>query len=253
MSFEPLHTFKNDNSGVNESHTGFQRLPLELRNEIYQYVIGDIRQLDISASTWLGTLHRDGPRRLLLRHIPRCLILNRQILDEVILIAPDQISGIKACRPRDTSRIFPPDKLLPNVRRLEFTLAQPISTSNERSACSSAQDVASRCPRLEELTILLPATKGTMDNFAPYLINIFENKKLVKLTLGYNRAPMRRWHADYSLLRPLESWFLRECEERGRNVDFTIDLSPGQVPACYEERRVRKGCIEYLEGFDMFG
>lgn len=236
---------------MTNSRIGFRNLPLELRNEIYQYVIGDIRQLKIPSASWVGTRH--GPHRLLFRRIPPSLLLNRQIANEAVQVSLQRVKSIKACNPRDIANVFPADTLLPNVRHLEFTVAQPFYTGIERSACSSPHDVASRCPRLEELRLLFPATNPTMNNFASDLISIFENKRLVKLHLGYRDAPSKGWDVDVALFRPLESWFLRECRERKKHIKLTIDLSPGRVPGCYEERRIQVGNFTYIHGFDMFG
>lgn len=249
----PHNTVHDNSHGVTKSSIGFQHLPRELRDEVYQYVIGDIRQLDFHKTGQLGMLCQDRPRYLLLRHIPRCLCLNRQILNEALETAPDRVSGIKAFSPRDTTCVYPSDKLLHSVRRLEFTSSQPFYSSNERGRCSAPEDVASRCPQLEELTLLLPATKDTMNNFASDLVNIFENKNLVKLTLAYQNAPIQGWDTEYSLFQPLESWFLRESEEKGRRIAFTIDLAPGKVSRSIEESKTRTGCIEYMQYLDIFG
>ncbi|KAH7397001.1 hypothetical protein DE146DRAFT_62497 [Phaeosphaeria sp. MPI-PUGE-AT-0046c] len=237
-----------------DSQTGFQRLPLELRNQVYQYVIGDIRQLNVSSGPRLGSLSEQAGRRQLLQHLPRSLFLNQQLVNEAIKVSLQQVSGIKASSPRGIAALFPSGKPLRNIRRLEFTFAQPFYSSNGRRTCSSPQDIASRCPGLEELTLLFPATKGTMNNFASDLISIFENQKLLKLKLRYRDVPIDAggWNPDVALFRPLESWFLRECRGRERHITITIDLSPDRVPTCYEERRIQDGNFTYIHGFDMF-
>lgn len=240
-------------NGVPKLTRNFQQLPRELRDEIYRYVIDDIGQLNLSASSWLPRPSGDDPRHPLLRRIPRCLLLNQQILHEALEIAPDTVSGIKAFSAEDTTCVFPSNVLLRNVRRLEFTLSHPTYSSNGRDTCSAPQDVASRCTQLEELSILLPATTAMTYNYQSDLVNIFENKNLVKLTLNYEKAPWRGWDQDYCLFQPLESWFLQECGKRRRHVDFTIDLAPGRVTRSIEESKVRKGCIEYMQCIDIFG
>lgn len=253
-TFYTPHRIANDASrNMTNSRIGFQHLPRELRDQIYQYVIGDIRQLNVSSSSWFGFFSRHDPPRQLLQHVPRCLILNQQILDEVMQVCLHQVSGIKAFSPKDISTVFPPDKQLFNIRRLKFTVAQPFYSSNGRGTSSSAQDVASRCPRLQELTVEFPATDTTMNKFASDLVNVFENKNLIKLTLNYRNAPMKAWQPDDTLFRPLEAWFLRECEKRGRNIDLTIDLSPGQKLTGWEDGRAKKGCITYVYFWDTFG
>lgn len=240
-----------DCHGTTNSQVNFQHLPRELRDEIYRYVIGDIRQLDIYQVDWLGRLRKDSPRCLLLRRIPPCLLLNHHILNEALEVVPDQVSGIKALSPQDTTTIYPSTKVLRNVRRLEFTYVQP-SFSNTGTYLAP-QDVALRCSKLEELSILLPATKDAVNNYASDLISIFENKSLVKLTLNYENAPWKGWDNDYALFQPLESWFKNECKKRGRHINFTIDLAPGRVSRSIEEHKARMGCIEYMQCMDIFG
>jgi hypothetical protein len=236
-----------------------QRLPLELRNDIYNYALGDCTSLTISQDVRGFGLHS------IRRELPRCLKLNHQIVDEATKAHLHHkirvVRDIRVPNAEDLLSAIPPNMELANVRCLEFTRPQTRYTNNRRGSLSipsSAHDLVLRCPRLQELTVPISASIVLDEDYEAYFSAIFEHKGLLKLTVTCNNTPNLSNHyaaaPDWTKFQPFEEWFLREGRSRGRYISLLIDLTgrykDSRSPECI---RRTKGCIKFVEFMDFFG
>ncbi|KAH7361145.1 hypothetical protein BKA66DRAFT_471415 [Pyrenochaeta sp. MPI-SDFR-AT-0127] len=135
-------------------------LPLELRDEIYAYLMIDLR-----SSLQIPTRLSSSALRFLTRRLPHCLLLNHQVLEEaamaylrrtILLVDSTTFSSIENMLSQ-----FPADIAYQSVRFLEFTQPQPCYAFSYGSKPSLApancvQDIALRCPSLRHLTFTIP-------------------------------------------------------------------------------------------------
>ncbi|KAF2830336.1 hypothetical protein CC86DRAFT_367123 [Ophiobolus disseminans] len=252
-----------------------QRLPLELRNRIYEYVVGDITSLTVLAqSTSLM-------RAQLKRNLPLCLRLNRQIVEEAanavfhhtLLVVEDLVMR----NPVDVSCVVPPGMMLKSVRRLEVTQPQMRYDRDlddaTASPLSSVYDLVKRCPQLRELTIRVetavlfttpndPSKRKTAQELAATtgFGLVFQHEKLEKLSLGCNSPESPYFqrngppHCDFVV--PFVDWLEQETRARGGRVTLDVDITPDLTydpshNTCGSEcLRSNTGCIRYVWWYD---
>lgn len=135
-------------------------LPLELRNEIYSYLM-----IHLSASLLVPKTLSGSAVRFLTRRLPHCLLLNHQVLEEAAMVYLRRTILVV-----DTTTFFAIENMLSqfsgdiayrNVYFLEFTQPQPYYARSYESQPSLAptncvQDIVSRCPSLRHLTFTIP-------------------------------------------------------------------------------------------------
>ncbi|KAH3939225.1 hypothetical protein HBH98_198640 [Parastagonospora nodorum] len=242
--------------------TGFQRLPLEMRNKIYLDVVDPVLDITIPLGTH-NFFDRCGDgswRKNLDKRLPPCLILSRQIKNEAIEemhhSAMQLIKKITLSDPDDLLKALPATTKLNGLH--ELVLTGPRWDFKEPFPSNSIRDILLRCPHLQELTITIPVSVFSND-YESYFGYIFEHGNLNKLTVNCHDAPQHPrannqwWCDDYTLPRPFERWFLDECEKRRRGIALSVDLSPGQQSNGGEHVRKTKGNIKYMYNMDWFG
>jgi hypothetical protein len=238
--------------------TGLNRLPLELRNNIYEYVIGDFTRLTIPPNASSSSTYQSFHKKL-----PPSLHLNRQIIVEATNAFIHRITRVveevKLAQPEDLLFLMPSNTELTNLRRLEFT--QPQSRYSKDSSCSSASvhDVVKCCPQLQELIIRLRASVFLDEDYHSDFGHVFEHMNLLKLYLTCSNGPYIRCSQfsapDPDKFKPFDNWFLQEGRKRGRYIALSIDLSPTTRfndidPQC---TRQSEGSIKWIMFADWFG
>jgi len=231
-----------------------QRLPLELRNKIYCYIVDDIT---LPATRDVSALSHVRAR------IPACLRLTDRIIDEaakaLLHRALLTVEEIKIPGPANLLSDVPPDMLLKNVRRLEVTKAQ--KRYGQQSSLLPAyflHDLVTRCPQLRSLT--LPITSDILFTSSSRLKTSAELAATTGLHLVFEHATLSQLNltcadsSDYRNFQPLEAWLLAEAKRRGRWVELDINITPHvryvKHPECV---RGGVGCITWVQWFDFFG
>lgn len=256
-----------------------QRLPLELRNKIYEHTFDLVaedqkNQPDRTRRHQHSEFHcaplqvetrfqgHDytpfGPHN---KQLPLCLQVNRQIVEEAtkairhhILLTVENLSISSA---KDLYCNLPPNMTLKQVRRMKIT--------TPRVTHPFLPNLVAICPRLVELTVPIedltvavtsdwlktPAELSTTTGFG----HLMRHKSLEKLNItcrakciGYNPcAP------DVKMFQPLEKWLLAEARVVGKEIKLDIDLSPGVDGNWVENTRMREGCVKWVSQMDFFG
>jgi hypothetical protein len=237
---------------------GLNRLALELRNIIYEYVIGDCTTLTIPPSSCGSSALQSFHKKL-----PPCLLLNHQILaeatDAFIHRTMLVVEEVKLSQPEDLLSVLPSNTTLMNLHRLEFTQPQSRYSKDSEHSPVSVHEVVKRCPRLQELTIPFRASMFLGEQYHSDFSHIFEHEKLSKLCLTCKDSPQLSssyiYGPDHDGFVPFDNWFLRECEERSRQVALSIDLSPDSYynPNNGEFSRGSAGSIKWTQYTDWFG
>jgi hypothetical protein len=238
--------------------TGLNLIPLELRNNIYEYVIGDFTTLTIPPNSCNSSAYQSFHKKL-----PPCLHLNRQIMLEATNAFIHRIlrivEEVKLSRPEDLLSVMPSNTKLTNLRRLEFTQPQSRYSNDSSSSSASVYDAVKRCPQLQELTIPLLASVFLDEGYHADFSRVFEHQNLIKLYLTCDNGPYiiggRSSAPDPDIFKPFDNWFLREGQERGRHIALSIDLSPTTMcnrrnPECIRES---EGSIKWIRLIDFFG
>lgn len=253
--------------------TSVKQLPRELRDQIYEHTANDLTDFTISPDFdgslldfFLTQLPPGLSGDLLTRDEAARAQLRRTIVDMVTVKVPNP-KALLAGAPRNM--------LFNNVRCLEITQPQHVyATKHYLSSTAdifTVHDAVSRCPQLREITIAVPAAMflrpGTPSiafrcrtpteiEATTHFSRIFEHTGIQKVTITCEDGPMR----DHGIPDPtpftsFANWFVREIRNGDRNIDFTIDLSPGQVftPNWPECSRASLGCIKWIEWMDFFG
>ncbi|KAH7066494.1 hypothetical protein FB567DRAFT_542247 [Paraphoma chrysanthemicola] len=242
--------------------TTFQSLPLELRDEIYEYSIADCFTHQDQGQFAMNTLCRG---------LPPCLSLNRQIREEAAKVFLRRIrrnvANIKIADPGELLGILPANESLQKVRRIEFTKAQsryaPVHKHHKTGNLQTIQDLASRCPNLTDLTIpvrkitLTPyRTASSLDAATQFSqIHLLPNLRKLSIKGADSHAE------DVKVFKVLEKVLTRSNEpawirEKSETVkcEVDIDITPTllYVPS-HECTRGQEGCIRYLYWQDWFG
>ncbi|KAF2025762.1 hypothetical protein EK21DRAFT_116470 [Setomelanomma holmii] len=228
---------------------GFQTLPLELRNAIYEYCISDCLDLNVHYNAEAAVFDT------LRRRLPLCLCVNHQIREEATKALLHLLD------------VLPENFQLPNVRRIEFTRAQhcyaPIQKDGRVSTQPTVHELAIRCPNLADL--ILPISMSMLRT-RDSLISAQRAKSIPELALstGFSRLSeltrlrnLRitcagcRGAPDVIVFKPLEALMV---QEKARNCMLEIDITPNArksgSPECVERR---EGCIRYIFWWDFFG
>jgi hypothetical protein len=259
---------------MDNSHlASVQQLPRELRDKIYESTTKSFTELvipfDFDGSLldfFLTQLPPGLSGDLVTRDEAARAHLRRAMVDMVTVKVPNP-NALLAGAPRNM--------LFNKVRRLEFTQPQHVyATKHDLSSTAdtfTVHDAVLRCPHLREITIAVPAAMflqpGTMNGASRYrtpadieaathFSGILEHTGIQEIKLNCGDGPMR----DYGIPDPapfmsFANRFLGEIRNGDRNVDFTIDLSPGVkfTPNWPECRRESLGCIKWIVWMDFFG
>jgi hypothetical protein len=247
---------------------GFQKLPLELRNEIYFHIIRDVVSITIPSRT-PNFLDPDYRRQHLHKLLPSCLNLCRQIRDEAIkemqLTTMHIITKITARNPDDLLKALPATTRLSGVRQLVFTSDQMSYTQPHGSASCSVRDAVSRCPQLSELVLQIPV-EALFDN--PEFSRIGDKHKLFfgPIQEHYNLPELFVSVVHYrrdvaTRLGPTDSPDVRVTEPiakvlgcidtlREPRFSWSIDLSKGQQTNRPLLSRRRSVCVTHVSHFD---
>ncbi|CAO2657091.1 Nn.00g058940.m01.CDS01 [Neocucurbitaria sp. VM-36] len=236
-------------SELNDLPVGLNRLPLELRNEIYKYIVPDLAPLTIPT-------HFEGSAlTFLTQRLPLCIVLNHQIYEEVAMayyrrtmLYVERITVPSA----ETLLLQTPDSIaFKGIRYLEFTRPQGGSESHRSPYILSPpvrfdkiHAALSRCPELRTLTmtvtaaLLLTTDQGstsprlrTMEEIeeSTSFTGIIEHQGLQSLQLRCNDAH-RHAHKigkDYrTLFEPFAQWLMRRAYSKGSNLSFNIKICP---------------------------
>lgn len=239
---------KTDLTSRNRS-TGMRKLPLELRNEIYNHIIGGCSALVIPKDFEGSVLS------FLSRRLPHCLILNHQTYEEAA-----KAYLFRTLWLMETVSVPGPDFLLleipssitfKGIRYLEFTQPQgqsAIDKSAEPAPPSKSpldvKEVLSRSPELRELTMSVTAgilfaadkepgelrlrTMEDMDELFKFT-QILEHNGLQKVQLICNDAnPHARLVDQFyqDIFVPFTKWFMQQAHNRGRNISFNLRICP---------------------------
>jgi hypothetical protein len=252
---------------------GIKQLPRELRDEIYRHTTDDFTNLAIPAS-FDGSL-----LDFFLTQLPTTFFSDLATRDEAaraqLRCAILDMVTVKVPNPKALLAGVPKNMSFNNVRCLEFTQPQHVyETKHDYGSATgvfTVHDAVLRCPQLREITIAVPATlflrPGTTSiawrcrtlaeiEAATYFSRIFEHTGIQKITLACKDGPTRDYgFPDPTPFMSFANWFVGEVRNRDRNIDFTIDLSPGQVftPNWPECRRESLGCIKWITWMDFFG
>jgi hypothetical protein len=244
-------------NNIHTSSPGLQGLPLELRNDIYEYTIGDVNSLTIppgDPDSWLQTLYDK---------VLSSLHINRQIEDEAKEVVLTQVmrvvKEVTLPDPDDLLSVVPFHIQFANIHRLRFTRPQRCLDGSLDSLSSCVNDLVQRCPQLQELTIPISATIFLEGDYRSHFSTILENKNMSKLHLTCSNTP--RSPNDYvsapdaTVFQPFEEWFLREGTTRERHIALDIDLTPNTKYKASDPQCSRRqvGCIRWIEFCDFFG
>jgi hypothetical protein len=225
------------------------RLPLELRNAIYRYTIGDITSLTLPHPPLLSAATQPFQKKL-----PPCLLLNHQIALEAthafIDLAALTVRNLTLSNPLDLLSVISHETKLASLLSLRFTSRQPHYSGFPTSVHSLIQ----RCPNLQHLTLPLPSSFFLSDDYESNLAPIFSHPALLKVHITCSNAPYLKcsWVSapNAELFEPFDQWW----RDRGSRIEMSIDLSPGRKkngdPQCVRQRR---GGIEWFEVQDWFG
>jgi hypothetical protein len=245
------------NINTRDRPTGLNRLPLELRNNIYEYVIGDFITLTIPPNVFSSSTYQSFHKKL-----PPCLHLNRQIMVEATNAFIHRIlrvvEEVQLSQPEDLLFVMPSNTKFKNLRRLEFTHPQSCYSNDMKGSCASVHDVVKRCPELQELTIPLLASVFLDEDYHSDFGRVFEHENLLKLYLTCDDGPYisNSWVSmpDPGGFQPFSSWFLQESQERGRHIGLSIDLSPHTPVNDIDVQCSRRsaGSITWVQFLDYF-
>jgi hypothetical protein len=229
--------------------SGFVRLPLQLRNTIYRYAIGEITSLTLPHTPLLSAATQPFQKKL-----PPCLLLNHQIALEAthafIHLATLTVRDLTLSNPSDLLSVIPPETKLASLRHLKLTSRQPDFSGSP----TSVHSLILRCPNLQHLTLPLPSSLFLSDDYESDLAPIFSHPALLKVHITCSNAPYFKcsWMSapNAELFKPFDEWW----RDRGSRIEMSIDLSPGRKkngdPQC---SRRKLGSIEWFEVQDWFG
>jgi hypothetical protein len=243
------------------------RLPLELRDKIYEYITDDLLELVIPPH------FDDSLLAFLTRRLPRCLFLCHQIFDEAAK------AYLHHTMLTLTSASVPSPKILlsqavtsmafKNLRSLDFTkpqhcYAHSSDSMSQLAAEECVHDVVQRCPILRDLTMTISAdilfkpsqilppsplpNLRTMQEveekmqfarlFEQRFPRKFEPDHLLSLQLICNDADRysRRIGKDNrSLFEPFAKTFMAEAKKKKNKMAFNIKICPG-APGTYDPK-----------------
>lgn len=241
------------------------RLPLELRDKIYEYTIDDILELTIPPS------FNDSLLVFFTRRLPHCLFLCHQIFDEaakaylhhtLLTILSASVPGPKNLLSQAaTSMAFK------NLRSLDFTEPQDCYAHSSDSISPHAaevcvHDIVQLCPILRDLTMTIsanmlfthsetlppgpPPSLRTMQEveekmqfsqlFKQKFFRKFEHDGLLNLQLTCNDAakyPRGIGKDNRSLFEPFVKAFVLEARKKKNPMALHIKICPG-APGTYD-------------------
>jgi hypothetical protein len=206
------------------------RLPLELRDTIYEYVIGDITTLVLPKSTYNSSTTQSLQKKL-----PPCLFLNHQILLEAtnafIHRATLTLRELTLAHPSDLLFAIPSDAKFPNLTHLTFTHKQP----HYSSSSASAHSIVHRCPQLQHLTIPFYSRvfhsvnlffDETDVRFETDLLPIFTHETLLKVDiLCYDKELMDGGSWRWPKMGPW-TWFDKWWGKQESRIVLRVLLDP---------------------------
>ncbi|KAF2477306.1 uncharacterized protein BDR25DRAFT_390829 [Lindgomyces ingoldianus] len=232
---------------TSDERSSFMHVPLELRNEIYGYLMVDLPPaLQVPPHLNESALH------FLSRRLPHCLLLNHQVLEEATIAYLGRtlliISGTGFASLDVLLSRFPNDIAYNSVHRLDFAYppdryAQSCESKPPLAPANCVYDFVSRCPGLRHLTMavlgnmLVTAGMGnqvgrvrTMKEVEERMgfTRVFEHKSLQTLQLVCNDGvEYARKEVDLSsLFQSFAKWFVEESSKRGRKISFHVKICP---------------------------
>jgi hypothetical protein len=226
------------------------RIPLELRDKIYGYLM-----VDLPPVLHIPTRLDGSGLRFLSRRLPRCLLLNHQVLEEAAM-AYLRRTKLVISTPGYTSldgllSQFPNDIAYKSVRQLELAhpqhcYAQSCEPKPPLAPADCVYDVVTRCSGLRHLTMTVPGSmlvatrKGsevpqarTMEEVEERMgfTRVFEHKSLHEIQLRCNDG-LEYTNIGANLRSHFElfaKWFVEENIKRGRNIPLHIKISPSST------------------------
>lgn len=254
-----------------------QHLPLELRDRIYGYIIGDTSRLTIPTNS------ESSPLAPLCALVPQCLHLNAQILAEATRALQHRtlltVQELKISNPADILSDTPPTMLLTQLHTLELTSPQPLyglaSTPNSTPPQFYLHDFLARCPNLHTLTLpinsttlLLPKTdkpRPRFDNRSRAKIRGTKTRAQLSATTSFEKIlrhpTLQRlaitctdaWGCDYSVFQPLEAMLCSGAGVPGLALDIDMTAQVEYLENDTQMQRRNVGRIRYIECWDFFG
>jgi len=240
------------------------KLPLELRDKIYEQATQDIHSITIPSH------FHDSLFVFVARRLPHCLLLNHQIFREAAMayLRRTMLTMTSASVPGPENLLSqtPPSMVFKNLRSLEFTKPQDryARSPNSKSKATpeeSVHDVVKRSPILRNLTMTISAKmlfdtssgdsaqrKRTFKQikekmqFSQLLEQKFmyesEQDRPLKFLLLCNDPQTYAGHGGTTIrniFQPFEQNFMQEIKRSKSRLEFELKICPG-APGTYDPK-----------------